>query len=191
MNDDRAEAADGAGDPTGSAPGWSSWSDWMGDAIVLARRTSALVGQIQSDWESLSERDSPWTTDTIMNEVVNSWERFTPALGELVQHWVEGASQVLRDTWPDVGSDLAAWSRTLDDTPMGEASKQYTTLGSDAADRMVRGDFASADAVETFAVLGGIWAKDVWRLMAQGRAAGREADEGGGPHEPNPERAGP
>jgi hypothetical protein len=163
----------------------------MSDAIVLARRTSVLVGQIQSDWESLSEGDSPWTTDTIMNEVVNSWERFTPALGELVQHWVEGASQGLRETWPEVGADLEYWSRTLDGTPLGEASRRYTTVGSDAADRMVRGDFASADAVETFAVLGGIWAKDVWQLMAQGRAAGRETDPGDGPHGPDPERADP
>jgi hypothetical protein len=163
----------------------------MGDAIVMARRTSALVGLIQSDWESMAERDSQWTTDTIMNEVVNSWERFTPALGELIQHWVEGASQVLRDTWPDVGADLAGWSRALDGTPMGEASKSYTAVGSDAAGRMVRGDFASADAVETFAVLGGMWAKDVWRLMAQGRATGPGANPGGGPDRPEPGRAGP
>ena len=38
-----------------------------------------------------------------MNEVVNSWERFTPVLGELIQLWVYGASQALRDTWPRSG----------------------------------------------------------------------------------------
>jgi len=161
----------------------------MGDAMALTQRTSEIVGRIQSDWEDLSRRDSPWTTDTIMNEVVNSWERFTPVLGELIQHWVEGASQALRDTWPDVGSDLAGWSRGLDGTPAGQATTPYAEVGRDAADRMVRGDFQSADAVETFAVLGGMWAKDMWRLIAQGRAGGRAPDPGGPTEGPGPAAA--
>lgn len=168
-------------DESHASTGWTSWSDWLGDAMVLTQRTSAVVGQIQSDWEDLSRRDSPWTTDTIMNEVVNSWERVTPVLGELIQHWVEGASEALRETWPEIGSDLAGWGRTLDGTPMGEATTQYAQVGRDAADRMVRGDFQSADAVETFAVLGGMWAKDAWRLIAQGRAGGQAPDPGGAP----------
>ncbi len=154
--------------------------------MALARRTSALVGQIQSDWEDLSGHESPWTTDTIMNEVVNSWERFTPVLGELVQHWVEGASQALRDTWPEAGSDLAAWRSGLDGTPMGEAITPYAEVSGHAADRMVLGEFHSADAVETFAALGGMWAKDMWRLAAQGRAGGQPPDRGGTPPADDP-----
>ena len=162
---------------------WSSWSDWFSDAMTLAQRTSAIVGQVQSDWEDLSRRDSPWTTDTIMNEVVNSWERFTPVLGELVQHWVEGSSQALREGWPDAGSDLAAWSSRFAGTPMGETTTRYAEVGRDTADRMVQGEFQSADAVETFAVLGGMWAKDMWRLVAEGRtraqSSGRNAEDPG------------
>jgi hypothetical protein len=166
----------------GSARDWSSWPDWFGDAMALARRTSGLAGQIRSDWEDLSRRDGPWTTDTIMNEVVNSWERFTPVLGELVQHWVEGASEALRETWPEAGADLAGWKGRLDGTPVGESVTPYIEVGRAAADRMVRGEFRSADAVEAFAVLGGMWAKDVWRGFADGRHRGDtpETPEPGG-----------
>jgi hypothetical protein len=166
-------------DSAASSREWSSWSDWLGDAITLTRRTSAVIGQIQSDWEGLSRRDSPWTTDTIMNEVVNSWERFTPVLGELIQLWVEGASEALRETWPEAGSDLAGWSSGLGGTPLREAATPYAEVGRDAADRMVRGDFQSADAVETFAVLGGMWAKDVWRLVARSRTGEQTPDPNG------------
>jgi hypothetical protein len=138
-----------------------------------------MVGQVRSDWEDLSQGDSAWTTDTIMNEVVNSWERFTPVLGDLVQHWVEGASQALRETWPEVGSDLAAWSGRLDGTPVGEAVTPYAEVSRETADRMVQGRFRSADAVETFALLGGMWAKDMWRLAAEGRAGTRAPDRDG------------
>jgi hypothetical protein len=164
---------------------WSSWSDWLGDAMTLAQRTSGIVGQIQSEWEDLSQRDSPWTTDTIMNEVVNSWERFTPVLGDLVQHWVDGASEALRETWPEVGADLEAWSRRLEGTPMGEATTPYTEVSRDAADRMVQGRFQSADAVEAFALLGGMWAQDMWRLVARGRAGAQAPDHGGSSPEPD------
>jgi len=165
----------------GSSRDWSSWPDWFGDAMALARRTSGLAGQIRSDWEELSRRDGPWTTDTIMNEVVNSWERFTPVLGELIQQWVEGASQALREGWPEAGSDLAGWNSRLVGTPIGEATTPYAEVSRDAADRMVRGDYQSADAVETFAVLGGMWAKDMWRLVAEVRAGERRSDRGGAP----------
>jgi hypothetical protein len=162
-------------DGSSASQEWSSWPDWFGDAMTLARRTSAIVGQIESDWENLSRRDSPWTTDTIMNEVVNSWERFTPVLGDIVQHWVEGASRVLGETWPEAGRDIEAWRSRLDGTPM-EAMAPYLEAGSEAAERMVQGDYRSADAVETFAVLGGAWAKDVWRLVAEARAGTQAPD---------------
>jgi hypothetical protein len=180
------EEDNGMDESAESSRGWSSWSDWFGDAIALAQRTSAVVGQVQSEWEDLSRRDSPWTTDTIMNEVVNSWERFTPVLGELVQHWVEGSSQALREGWPDVGSDVAAWNSRLSGTPMSEAMTPYTEVGRDAADRMVQGDFQSADAVETFAVLGGMWAKDMWRLAAEGRARTQPPDPDATPKADDP-----
>jgi hypothetical protein len=166
---------------TASSREWSSWSDWLGDAMALAQHTSVILGQIQSDWEDLSRREPPWTTDTIMNEVVNSWERFTPVLGELIQQWVEGASQALREGWPEAGSDLEGWNSRLVGTPMGEATTPYAEVSRDAADRMVKGDYQSADAVETFAMLGGMWAKDMWRLVAEARARARPPDRGGAP----------
>lgn len=165
----------------GSSREWSSWSDWLGDGMTLAQRASAVAGQLRADWEDLSRQDGRWTTDTVMNEVVNSWERFTPVLGELVQHWVDGASEALRETWPDAGADLAAWAGRLDDTPLGGVVAPYAEVGRDVADRMVEGRFGSADAVEAWAVLGGMWAKDMWRLAA----GGRSGDPGGpGPEHP-------
>jgi hypothetical protein len=155
---------------------WSSWSAWLRDATDLAQRAAGVAGRIQSDWEESSRQDKPWTTDTIMNEVVNSWERFTPVLGEMVQHWVDGTSQALRETWPEAGSDLADLTTALDDTAMGQAMSPYADVTRDAADRMVRGDYRSADAVETFAVLGGMWAKDTWRLVADVRDGMRGTD---------------
>lgn len=168
-------------DGSASSREWGSWAEWLGDAVALAQRTSATVAQMRSDWEDLSQQDKSWTTDTIMNEVVNSWERFTPMLGELIQHWVEGASQALRETWPEAGSDLAAWKDRLDGTPMGDAITPYAEVSRDAAERMVRGEFHSTDAVETFAVLGGMWTKDMWRLAAESRAQPGAPDPGDAP----------
>lgn len=153
----------------GSSNEWSSWADWFRDAADLAQRAAGVAGRIQSDWEELSRQDRPWTTDTIMNEVVNSWERFTPVLGEMVQHWVEGTSQALREAWPEAGPDLARLATALEGTPVGSAMSPYAEVTSETADRMVRGDYRSADAVETFAVLGGMWAKDAWRMVAEAR----------------------
>lgn len=167
-----------SGGPT--ATEWSSWSDWLDDAVTLSRHTSGVVGQIRSDWEALSREERPWTTDTIMNEVVNSWERFTPVLGELVQHWVVGASEVLRRTWPDAGADIADGAARLGATPIGEAVAPYAALSSDVAGRMVRGEFGSPDAVEAWADLGGMWAKSVWRAADEARNGPRPADRDAG-----------
>lgn len=167
--------------PAASSQEWSSWPDWFADAVVLAQQTSDVLEQIQSEWGELSRREEPWTTDTIMNEVVNSWERFTPVLGEVIQHWVEGGSEALRRTWPEAGADLAAWSSQLDGTPVGGTVSRYAEVGRDVADRMVRGDYQSADAVNTWAVLGGMWAQDAWRLVADARR-GPGAPEHGGSH---------
>jgi hypothetical protein len=158
----------------GSSGSWSSWADWCRDAAHLAERASGVVGRIQSDWEELSRQERPWTSDTIMNELVNSWERFTPVLGEVIQHWVEGTSQALRDTWPEAGSDLGGLATALEGTPVGRAMSPYAEVTSDTADRMVRGEYRSADAVETLAVLGGMWAKDAWRMVANARDGMRE-----------------
>jgi hypothetical protein len=172
----------------GSSNEWSSWSEWFRDAAGLAERAAGVAGRIQSDWEELSRQERPWTTDTIMNEVVNSWERFTPVLGEMVQHWVEGTSQALRETWPEAGSDLAGLATALDGTPAGRAMSPYAKVTGDAADRMVRGDYRSADAVETFAALGGMWAKDGWRLAAEARDRTRRTEDPGDDESPTRER---
>ena len=157
-----AGAAEGAHDE-----GWTSWAAWLDDGNDLAGRLAEVAAQIRTDWEQLSARDAPWTTDTIMNEVVNSWERWTPLLGEAVQHGVEGAAELLRTLWPDAPDDLATWRSSLRG-PIGAGSK-YVAVSEDVAARMLGRRFDSVDAVETFANLGGMWAKDVWRRSAQVR----------------------
>lgn len=172
-----AGAPDGA--PHGGAPqdaAWTSWASWLDDGNDLADRLAAVAAEIRDDWEQLSGRDTPWTTDTIMNEVVNSWERFTPLLGEAVQHGVQGASELLRALWPEAPRDLATWRSSLRG-PIGAGAK-YVAVGEDVATRMLGRRYDSVDAVETFADLGGMWAKDVWRRSAQARrrVTGDEAD---------------
>src|SRR4051812_32020375 len=159
-------------DPEGADPGaeqtWSQWPSWLGDGVELAERGAALVGQIQSDWEALSSTETPWTTDTIMNEVVNSWERFTPFLGDVIDHGVRAASEVLRTMWPSAGPDIAAVRSSLPG-PVAGVTAPYVAVGSDVAGRLVEGDFDSVDAVEATANLGGMWAKDLWRSAARVR----------------------
>jgi hypothetical protein len=157
-----------AADTSGARP---SWPDWLGDAASLAQEGLGLAAQIQADWEHLSLRETPWTTDTIMNEVVNSWERLTPFLGNMIQHGVEGASQFLRELWPEVSADIATWRSVLEDSPIGAVTSKYAGLSQSMADRMLRGDYQSADAVETLAQFGGMWAKDLWRRSAQARGS--------------------
>lgn len=158
-----------------SAPG-PSWPDWLANAASLAQEGLGLAAQIQADWEALSLRETPWTTDTIMNEVVNSWERWTPFLGNMIQHGVEGASQFLRELWPEVAADIATWRSALEESPIGAVTSKYAGLSQSMADRMLRGEYQSADAVESFAQFGGMWAKDLWRRAAEARGDRASAD---------------
>jgi hypothetical protein len=157
------------GDPEGADDGteqaWSSLPSWLSDGVELAERGAGLVAQIQTDWEQLSSAETPWTTDTIMNEVVNSWERFTPFLGDMIEHGVRAASEVLRTTWPSAGRDMATLRSSLQG-PVAGATAPYVAVGEDVAERLVEGGFDSVDAVETTANLGGMWAKDMWRAVA-------------------------
>jgi hypothetical protein len=86
----------------------------------------------------------------------------------------------LRETWPEAAADLEGWKGKLDETPVGESVTPYLEVTRAAADRMVRGEFQSADAVEAFAALGGMWAKDVWRVFAEGQDPGEAEPDGEG-----------
>lgn len=147
-----------------------TWADWMGQLVELGQRGAELVGQIQADWEQLSRQDATWTTDTIMNEVVNSWERWTPFVGEVVQHGVQGSSRFIREYWPDAPADMDAWRSIIADSAIGDLSAKYVEVTTDMTERMAEGQYDSADAVDTFAKMGGMFAQDTWANMARARA---------------------
>ena len=70
-------------------------SEWMRRGSELVGRGSqpTVTQQLQSDWDSMATGETgSGTTDIIMNEVVNSWEHFTPVLGDWIQHGVDGAA---------------------------------------------------------------------------------------------------
>lgn len=116
--------AQGQGDPAGG----SGTADWLRNGRELVGRTYELAGQLQLDWDSLSQRASEWTTDTIMNEVVNSWEHFTPVMGEWIQHGIDAMSIGLRTAWPAAGEHLRAVQERARSLPAGERPAAYLDI---------------------------------------------------------------
>lgn len=158
-------------DPTGDddesgGDAGPSFSELMGEATDLGQRGARAWAEVREDWESRSQTDAPWTTDTIMNEVVNSWERVTPLIGEALDTSIAGFSWMLDNWWPSAADDLDAAKGAMEDTAAGEMFGPYMDVPREAVSRIKSNDYRSADAVEHWAQLFGMSAKNAWRAAA-------------------------
>lgn len=142
---------------------------WMREGADLAQRSMHVVQQLQSDWDGMAVNDRDWSTDTIMNEVVNSWEHFTPVMGDWIQYGVDGMGIALRSFWPQGPTMLDEMSNRARQSPRGADAAEYLSVSADAARRMAASEYSSADAVEDFANVAGKATKDAWAVAAQMR----------------------
>ena len=142
---------------------------WMREGADLTQRSMQVVQQLQRDWDGMAVNDRQWSTDTIMNEVVNSWEHFTPVMGDWIQYGVDGMGIALRSFWPQGPDMLNEMSDRARRSPQGDDAAEYLSVSADAARRMAAAEYSSADAVEDFANVAGKATKDAWAAMAQMR----------------------
>jgi hypothetical protein len=143
--------------------GESSIGDLLGDTADVVVRATQAWAEVRSDWEDRSRTDASWTTDTIMNEVVNSWERVTPLMGEAIDAGIAGMTWLLRNWWPSATEDLQVIQDSVQESPVGSVLGPYLDPPHDAVSRMLRDDYRSADVVEHWAQLFGMTVKEAWR----------------------------
>ena len=159
--------ADGQRQQHGTGP--DAIQGWMREGADLAQRSMQVVQQLQRDWDGMAVNDRSWSTDTIMNEVVNSWEHFTPVMGDWIQYGVDGMGIALRSFWPQGPDMLDEMSKRVSQAPNGADAAEYLSVSADAARRMAASQYSSADAVEDFANVTGKATKDAWAAAAQVR----------------------
>lgn len=145
------------------------FDEWLRHGARLGERSVEIVRRMQQDWDEMALADRGWTTDTIMNEVVNSWERFTPVMGDWIQHGVDGTAIALRSMWPDAPDHLRRARERVASTPAGADAATYIDVSADAAERMINEEYTSADVVEDFANVCGKLTKDAWAAAAKVR----------------------
>ena len=168
------ESNDGT-EPTGAdANEWESLADWVGETTELAQEGAQLAARIQADWEDLSRKDTPWTTDTVMNEVVNSWEHWTPFVGDAIEQSIKLGSWWIQNWWPTAAADMSTWQATADESGIGDSVSKYIEVAERAVGRMLDDDYDSADAVDDMAVTFGMASQQAWRQAADSRATGNE-----------------
>ena len=79
----------------------------------------------------------------------------------------------LRSTWPQAPDHLRdLGARATGPTPLGDASA-YLDVSASAAERMIHGEYTSADAVEDWSVMWGKAVKDAWSAAATARSTTR------------------
>ena len=143
----------------------------MGDAADVALRANQAWAEVRTDWEDRSRSETSWTTDTIMNEVVNSWERITPLIGEAIDTGIAGMTWLLHNWWPSATEDLESLQASVKDSPASAVVGPYLDAPRDAVGQMLRGDYRSADVVDSWAQLFGMAVQQVWRTSAGPRDA--------------------
>ena len=126
--------ADGQRQQHGTGP--DAIQGWMREGADLAQRSMQVVQQLQRDWDGMAVNDRSWSTDTIMNEVVNSWEHFTPVMGDWIQYGVDGMGIALRSFWPQGPDMLDEMSKRVSQAPNGADAAEYLSVSADAARRM-------------------------------------------------------
>lgn len=160
---------------------WERLADLVGGSMELAERGAALADAISADWQRLAQSDRAWTTDTIFNELVNSWEHWTPLLGDAIQQSIDLGSWWLKSFWPGAADDLDALREGADEAPLGPLAAQYLETSTRAVRRMLADDYSSADAVDDWATAVGAASKEAWRQSAnvnpRPRAEPRDGDE--------------
>mgnify|MGYP001820714155 CR=1 FL=1 len=149
------------------------FDEWLRRGAQLSERSFEITRQMQQDWDDMALTDRSWTTDTIMNEVVNSWERFTPVMGDWIQHGVDGTGITLRSMWPDAPGNLRRARERIASAPGGDGAASYIDVSADAAERMINDEYTSADVVEDWANVCGKLTKDAWAAAAKLRRQAR------------------